>query len=262
MIPRTYFASTHRRIIGMRVDASTYADATARVIASAQKPEPFWLCPAGVHTVVEAHRNRLMGRAMDTASLVTTDGMPLVWSLKWLGVKGAERVYGPTLTERILDAAAARGIPVGFYGASPDTLRQLLENCRRRWPGLNIAYSFSPPFRPPSPQEDDEIIQRVRASGARILFVGLGCPKQELWAHDHYGKLGIPILAVGAAFDFIAGTKAQAPAWMQRHGLEWFFRLLAEPRRLWRRYLFGNSSFVLLLAAQLTGLRRFDHSEN
>jgi N-acetylglucosaminyldiphosphoundecaprenol N-acetyl-beta-D-mannosaminyltransferase len=232
---------SYQRIIGMRVDVSTYADAVARVISAARERRPFWLCPAGVHTVIESHRNQSMGQAMETASLVTTDGMPLVWSLRCLGLKNAERVYGPTLTEKVLEAAAADQIPVGFYGASPATLSLLLEKCRKRWPDLIVSYAVSPPFRPPTPEEDLATIHRVQASGTRILFVGLGCPKQELWACDHYRILGIPILAVGAAFDFIAGVKPQAPGWMQRYGLEWFFRLL--------------------LAAQLTGLRRFVHPD-
>ena len=250
---------SYRRILGMRVHVSTYADAAARVIIAAQEHQPFWLCPAGVHTAIESHRNKSMGQAMETASLVTTDGMPLVWSLRQLGLNDAERVYGPTLMERILEEAAGRAIPVGFYGASPRTLSLLLENCEKRWPDLIVSYSCSPPFRAATPDEDLETVRHVRASGARILFVGLGCPKQELWACDHYRTLSIPILAVGAAFDFIAGVKPQAPAWMQRHGLEWFFRLLSEPKRLWRRYLLGNPYFLLLLAAQLTGLRRFVH---
>ncbi len=242
----------------MRVDASSYSSATAQVIAAAQRQEAFWLCPAGVHTVIEAHRNPLMARAMETANLVTTDGMPLVWSLRWMGIRSQKRVYGPTLTERVLEAAAQQGIPVAFYGTSPETMHRLLGNCRARWPTLEIAYACSPPFRQLTPQEDLDALEGVRTSGAKILFVGLGCPKQERWAQDHYRPLSMPVLAVGAAFDFIAGTKQQAPEWMQGLGLEWLFRLISEPRRLWRRYLFGNPYFVLLLIAQMAGLRRFD----
>jgi N-acetylglucosaminyldiphosphoundecaprenol N-acetyl-beta-D-mannosaminyltransferase len=196
---------------------------------------------------------------MATASLVTTDGMPLVWALRLLGVRSAQRVYGPTLTEKLLAVAAASSIPVGFYGSSPETVRNLVDRCETRWPGLRVVFACSPPYRPLTLDEDREIIRQVKASGARILFVSLGCPKHEIWAHDHARTLRIPILAVGAAFDFIAGVKPQAPAWMQSIGLEWFFRLATEPRRLWRRYLLGNPTFLLLLAAQLTGVRRFEH---
>jgi N-acetylglucosaminyldiphosphoundecaprenol N-acetyl-beta-D-mannosaminyltransferase len=247
-----------RRILGMRVDFSSYEDAAKRVLLAAENRQAFWLCPACVHTVVEAYRALSFRAVMDTATLVTSDGMPLVWTLRLMGIRNASRVYGPRLTERILELAAVSGVPVGFYGSTPETVRTLRKRLRERRPQLNIAYSYSPPFRPVSPEEDREIIERIQDSGARILFVGLGCPKQELWVWNHYRILNIPILAVGAAFDFIAGVKPQAPPWMQRIGLEWFFRLLSEPRRLWRRYLLMNPAFVLLLAAQLTGLRRFD----
>lgn len=247
----------HRRVVGMRVDASSYSDATDLVIRAAQQRDPFWLCPASVHTAIEAHRSLDFARTMETASLVTTDGMPLVWSMRMLGIHGQTRVYGPTLTQHILDAAAKRRIPVGFYGGSPETLRKLLQTCAERWPELQIAYSFSPPYRPPTPEEDTATIARIRDSGARILFIGLGCPAQERWAQRHHRTLQMPVLAVGAAFDFIAGTRRQSPPFLQRLGLEWFFRLCTEPKRLWKRYLLGNPTFVMLLLAQLTGLRRF-----
>lgn len=247
-----------RYILGMRVDFSSYEDAVKRVLCAAENRQPFWLCPACVQTVVEAHRAPSFSAVMDTASLVTTDGMPLVWALWLLGIRNASRVYGPTLTERILEVAAVSGVPVGFYGSSPESLEKLQVRLLERWPGLNVAYAYSPPYRPLTPEEDCEIIERIQASGTRILFVSLGCPKHEIWAWSHHRILKIPILAVGAAFDFMAGVKPQAPAWMQAIGLEWFFRLLSEPRRLWRRYLLMNPVFVLLLVAQLTGLRHFN----
>lgn len=248
-----------RYILGMRVDFSSYNDATARVLEAAEKRQAFWLCPACVQTVIEAHRAPSFRAVMDTASLVTTDGMPLVWALRLMGLQNASRVYGPTLTERILEVVAVSGVPVGFYGSSPEAIAKLQLRLRERWPRLNVAYAFSPPYRPLTPEEDRDVVQQIQASGARILFVSLGCPKHEIWARNHYLVLNIPILAVGAAFDFIAGVKPQAPSWMQSMGMEWFFRLLSEPRRLWRRYLLMNPVFVFLLAAQLTGLRRFDH---
>ncbi len=262
MVDRDSEPKYQRRVVGLRVDASTYADATARVILAARQREAFWLCPACVQTVLEAHRSSSFARVMDTATLVTTDGMPLVWSLSLMGVPNAQRVYGPTLTEHILDVAAVSDLPVGFYGASQDTIDKLVVRCPERWPGLKVAYAYSPPYRPPTPEEDQETIRRIQESGARIMFVSLGCPKHELWAHDHYKILNMPVLAVGAAFDFIAGAKPQAPHWLQAVGLEWLFRLSTEPKRLWRRYLLGNPKFAMLLAAQLIGLRRFDGPEN
>ncbi len=248
----------NRHILGMRVDFSSYEDAVARVLRAAEDPRPFWLCPASMQTVMEAHRTPSFQAVMDSASLVTSDGMPLVWTLRLMGIRNASRVYGPTLTERVLEAAADSGVPVGFYGSSPETLSKLLARVREKWPRLNVAYAFSPPYRPLTQEEDCEIIERIQSSRARVLFVGLGCPKQEVWAWNHYHILNVPILAVGAAFDFIAGVKPTAPAWMQSAGLEWFFRLISEPRRLWRRYLLLNPAFTFLLLSQLTGLRRFE----
>ena len=215
------------------------------------------MCPASVPTIIEAHRDDSFRQVMLTADFVTTDGMPLVWTHRLLGISSAQRVYGPRLTELTLEAAAAGGVPVGFYGGSPATLEALVGACAERWPALQVAYACSPPFRALTHVEEQETVASIQQSGARVLFVGLGCPKQELWANRHAATLRMPVLAVGAAFDFIARTKPQAPRWMQSCGLEWLFRLLTEPRRLWKRYVIGNPMFVLLLAAQLTGIRRF-----
>ena len=177
--------------------------------------------------------------------------MPLVWGLKALGADDASRVYGPTLTPTVCARAEAEGIPVGFYGGTRETLDRMIENLRLAYPRLEIAYAYSPPFRPQTPAEVDDVRAAIRASGARILFVGLGCPKQERWMADNVDQLPVVMLGVGAAFDFLAGSKAQAPAIMQSLGLEWLFRLVTEPRRLWRRYLYHNPRFVGLFARQL-----------
>lgn len=255
-----------RHILGMRVDASSYAHATECVITAARTSQPFWLCPASVPTVMEARRSSTFLRVMASADLVTPDGMPLVWTLRLTGVASSSRVYGPNLTIKVLEAAATSGLRVGFYGASQETIEKLVLTCKKRWPGLDVAYAHSPPFRQASLGEQAEAIQAIKASGVQILFVGLGCPKQEIWVHRHFQTLRMPVLAVGAAFDFIAGTKPQAPKWMQSSGLEWLFRLSTEPKRLWRRYLLGNPAFLLLLTAELLGLRKMkppadpDHS--
>lgn len=248
----------NRKILGMRVDFSSYDDAVERVLRAAEKRQPFWLCPASVHTVIERHHNSMFREVMDSASLVTTDGVPLVWTLRILGIRRAQRVYGPTLTERVLECASNTEMSVGFYGSSQRVIETMAVRLKQRWPRLHIAYAHAPPYRRATPEEDLATVRNIQESGVRILFVGLGCPKQETWSYDHYRVLNIPILAVGAAFDFIAGVKPQAPKWMQSAGLEWLFRLLSEPRRLWRRYLLINPAFLFLLAAQLVGLRRFD----
>jgi N-acetylglucosaminyldiphosphoundecaprenol N-acetyl-beta-D-mannosaminyltransferase len=184
------------------------------------------------------------------ADLVTPDGMPLVWALRLFGVVGATRVRGLTLTVHVLERAATTGVAVGFYGTSPEVLRCMLDACKRRFPGLRVAYAHAPAFRQATAEEDAAVVRGINDSGARILFVGLGCPKQELWMASHRGRVNAVMLGVGAAFDFLAGVKPQAPAWMQHVGLEWVFRLATEPRRLWRRYAYHNPRFMVLVAGQ------------
>ena len=213
------------------------------------------MCCASVNNVMEAFDSAQFRQMMNAADLVTPDGMPLVWGLRLLGARGATRVYGPDLTLQVLDAAARNGLPVGFYGAGPVTVRRLAANMRTRFPSLHIAYTFSPPFAPLGPEEDDRVVREINASGTRVLFVGLSTPKQERWMAAHRGRVEAVMLGVGAAFDFLAGVKPQAPRWMQSAGLEWLFRLLAEPRRLGGRYLRHNPRFVTLFTLQLLGLR-------
>jgi len=238
-------------ILGVRVDATSYADATRRVLEWASGAESRYVCVATVHTVMEAWDDPSFRGVVNDADLVTPDGMPLVWMLRRLGHPTQERVYGPELTLRVCEAAAREGIPVGFYGGHPQALEALVRNFRRRFPALPVVYAWSPPFRPLAPEQDAQVVREIKDSGARVLFVGLGCPKQERWMADHRGKVPAVMLGVGAAFDFHSGRVRQAPRWMQERGLEWVFRLLMEPRRLWRRYLKHNPRFVVLALAQL-----------
>lgn len=239
-----------RHIIGMRVDATSYADATERVVAWARNNETRYVCVASVNNVMHTRDDASYAAMMNGADLVTPDGMPLVWGLKILGVPHATRTYGPSLTPLVCEAAAREGIPVGFYGGTPEVLERLHAELHRTYPDLDIAYSWPPPFRPLSADEEAKVVADIDASGARIVFVGLGTPKQEQWMVRHQDKLTAVMLGVGAAFDFIAGQKAQAPSWMQKRGLEWVFRLVTEPKRLWKRYLYSNPRFVGLFAAQ------------
>jgi N-acetylglucosaminyldiphosphoundecaprenol N-acetyl-beta-D-mannosaminyltransferase len=177
--------------------------------------------------------------------------MPLVWTLRLLGKKDQTRVYGPTLTLSLVAACEEQNLPVGFYGGASDILSGLSENLKQKFPRLKVNYLFSPPFRELTEEEDAQIVKAINDSGARVLFIGLGCPKQEYWMIAHREKIHAVMLGVGAAFDFIAGKKSQAPSWMQRVGLEWLYRLLQEPRRLGRRYLYHNPRFVFLILRQL-----------
>jgi N-acetylglucosaminyldiphosphoundecaprenol N-acetyl-beta-D-mannosaminyltransferase len=200
---------------------------------------------------MEAHDSPEFRDVMNGADLVTSDGMPLVWLLRLLGVREATRVYGPDLTPAVLEAAADAGIPVGFYGGSPAVLAELVRRVTGRYRGLTVAYAESPPFRPATAEEDARTTRAISDSGARILFVGLNTPKQDRWMQAHRGRVPAVMLGVGAAFDFLAGSKPQAPRWMQRSGLEWTFRLATEPRRLWRRYLRHNPRFAVLAFTEL-----------
>jgi N-acetylglucosaminyldiphosphoundecaprenol N-acetyl-beta-D-mannosaminyltransferase len=244
-----------RFIVGMRVDATSYRDATDRIMAWAKNGESRMVCAASVNNVMETRESGDFLDTMNRADLVTPDGMPLVWGLKLLGVKGPTRTYGPSLTEILFDRAEVSGVPVGFYGGTPEVLDDLLEIVGRRWPELKVTYAYSPPFRSLTAEERQREVADINASGARLLFVGIGSPKQDRWMDSNKNQIGAVMLGVGAAFDFIAGVKNQAPSILQRLGLEWFFRLLSEPRRLWRRYLVRNPRFLYHFGLQLVRAR-------
>ncbi len=240
-------------IVGIRVDATSYSNVMDSVLEWVAALESRYVCVGNVHMIMEAKDSPIFKDILNNADLVTPDGMPLVWMMRLKKVKGQERVYGPTLMLHVLESAARENIPIGFYGALPDTLDRLIEIVKSRYVDLNIAFSMSPPYRELSTQEDDEIVMKMNQSGVRILFVGLGCPKQEQWMAAHRGRVNAVMLGVGAAFDFHAGIKSQAPLLLQSLGLEWMFRLATEPRRLWKRYLHHNPRFVVLAIADLLG---------
>ena len=241
-------------VVGARVDSTTYSGATDIVVDWSKRRDSRYICVANVHMLMEAHDSSEFLILVNNADLTVPDGMPLVWMLRLKGKRNQQRVYGPTLMLHILESASRHGIPVGFYGSSPQVLESLIERMQARYESLNVAFSHSPPFHAMSPVEDAVIVAEINRSGARILFVGLGCPRQEIWMAGHRGKVNAVMLGVGAAFDFHAGMKWQAPAWMQKIGLEWLFRFLTEPRRLWKRYLHHNPRFVILALGDLFGL--------
>jgi N-acetylglucosaminyldiphosphoundecaprenol N-acetyl-beta-D-mannosaminyltransferase len=248
-----------RQILGVRVDAIDYARATKQVLDWARAGESRYVCLGTVNHIMEARQSEELRAALRQASLVTSDGMPLVWLLRMLGVSGASRVYGPDLTLEIFAAAAREGIAVGFYGGTPGVLGKLCEMLETRFPGLDVAYAEAPPFRELSAEEDGRVTESIERASVRILFVGLGTPKQDRWMHAHQGRVRAVMLGVGAAFDFLSGAKPQAPRWMQRYGIEWLFRLVSEPRRLGPRYLSQNPRFAVLAMAQLIRMRLHEH---
>lgn len=242
-----------RSVLGMRVDATSYSDAARRVIRWAHAGRSSYVCVANVHMVMEAFDDARFRRLVNEADLVTPDGRPLVWALGASGVRGASQVRGFDLVTSVLELASLEGVPVGLYGSTPETLRAFRRTVEERFPRASVVCEISPPFRPLSAEEDEAYTREISASGARVLLVGLGCPRQERWMAGHRGRVPAVMLGVGAAFDFHAGTVRQAPRWMQRSGLEWAHRLAMDPRRMWRRYARHNPRFMALLSLQLLG---------
>jgi N-acetylglucosaminyldiphosphoundecaprenol N-acetyl-beta-D-mannosaminyltransferase len=236
-------------IIDVRVEVTSYVEVRERVTAWCAQAESCYVCLCNVHMVMEAHDDPAYRNIVNQADLTVPDGMPLVWALRMMGEPQATRVYGPRLMAELCSLAMAEHIPVGLYGSTPPVLAKLRAQLQRLFPDLAVVYAHSPPFRDSAiPMADTEAIRR---SGARIIFVGLGCPKQERWMAAHRGVVPAVMVGVGAAFDFLAGTKRQAPGIMQRTGFEWAFRLATEPRRLWRRYAVHNPRFMALVTRQI-----------
>lgn len=248
-------AISRANILGVGVSAINLPIALDTIEDWITRREPNYVCVTGVHGVMESHRSPELREIHNRAGLVTPDGMPLVWLSRLMGFHEAARVYGPDLMLAICERSIARGWRHFLYGGAPGVPELLAKKLSERFPGIEIAGMYSPPFRPLSATEDRDVVARINDSGADIVWVGLSTPKQERWMAAHRAALNVPVLVgCGAAFDFHAGLKAQAPRWIQRSGLEWMFRLLSEPRRLGPRYLVNNPLFVGLIIRQL--LRR------
>ncbi|MFZ1890509.1 MAG: WecB/TagA/CpsF family glycosyltransferase [Candidatus Binataceae bacterium] len=242
-------------ILGVGVSAINLPIALDTIEDWIARREPNYVCVTGVHGVMESHRSSELREIHNRAGLVTPDGMPLVWLSRLMGFPEVARVYGPDLMLAICERSIARGWRHFLYGGAPGVPELLGRKLSEQFAGIEIAGMYSPPFRPLSATEDQDIVGRINDSGADIVWVGLSTPKQERWMAAHRAALNVPVLVgCGAAFDFHAGLKAQAPRWIQRSGLEWMFRLLSEPRRLGPRYLVNNPLFVGLIIRQL--LRR------
>jgi N-acetylglucosaminyldiphosphoundecaprenol N-acetyl-beta-D-mannosaminyltransferase len=244
-------------VLGVLVDAIDYDAAVQKVMAAARNRRPLALTALAVHGVMSGVADRSLSARLNDFDVVTPDGQPVRWALNLLHSAGlAERVYGPTLTLRVLQACAEEGLSVYLYGSTEQTLARLLPRLQERFPALHIVGAEASKFRPVHPGEAEEIAGRIRDSGARLVLVGLGCPRQEDFAFAMRPRLNLPLMAVGAAFDYHAGELRLPPEWMQRAGLEWLWRLCLEPRRLWRRYLILNPAYLGRLAAQKTRLWR------
>ena len=243
-----------RNVLGVLVDETDYADAADRILSAARDRRHFAATALAVHGVMTGVLDPPHNRRLNAFDLVTPDGQPVRWALNLLHHAGlADRVYGPTLTLRVLERAAAEGLPIYLYGSTQPTLDRLVPALERLFPALKIAGAEPSKFRSAQPGEDAEIAERIKASGARLVLVGLGCPRQEVFAYAMRPLLDMPLLAVGAAFDYHAGLLKNPPPWMQKYALEWLWRLGLEPKRLWKRYVRLNPNFVARLSAQRSG---------
>jgi exopolysaccharide biosynthesis WecB/TagA/CpsF family protein len=244
-----------RSVLGVLVDVTDYADATERIIAAATERRAYAVTALAVHGVMTGVQDRAHNARLNSFDLVTPDGQPVRWALNLVHRAGLiDRVYGPTLTLRVLERAAAEGLPVYLYGSTDPTLERLVPALTAMFPALRFAGVEASKFRGSHPGEAAEIAERIKASGARIVLVGLGCPRQEVFTYAMRPLLDMPLLAVGAAFDYHAGLLRNPPAWMQKYALEWLWRLGLEPKRLWKRYVLLNPAYLARLAAQKSGL--------
>lgn len=233
------------QVIGIDVDVGSITSLGDHIVGIAKKAaKNAYVCVANTHMLTIARTDPHFSEVLKNASLVVPDGMPLVWTQKKKGFAHAQRVSGPDLMLYLCKLAEKDNLSVFLLGASPRTLELLSENLLQRFPNLKIVGTHSPAALPEKPKLDEDLVECINQSGASILFVGLGCPKQEYWCANHAPQLNAVAIGVGAAFDFHAGTKKRPPPWVQQSGLEWLYRLLSEPRRLWKRYFTSNTAFI------------------
>ncbi|HEX7652069.1 MAG TPA: WecB/TagA/CpsF family glycosyltransferase [Verrucomicrobiae bacterium] len=250
--------STRVNVLGVGISVLNLQSALTAVIAAVQSRRRGYICVTGVHGVMEAQTDPALKRILNEAFLCTPDGMPMVWAGRLAGHREMGRVYGPDLMLAICEWSQKSGARHFFYGGGPGVAEELAQKLQTRFPGLTVAGTYTPPFRPLTGAELTDLQSRLSASRPDFFWVGLSTPKQERFMAEYLPQLDVPLmLGVGAAFDFHSGRVRQAPRWMQRSGLEWLYRLGSEPRRLWRRYLRNNPLFVFHFCLQKAGLKRY-----
>lgn len=246
------------RVVSLFPDVVNHDAIIEKISELVEQENGGYVCFSTVHMVMESHDDKTFGAKVNNADLIVTDGMPLVWMQKMQNRKQASRVRANDLMISLCEYAEKNNLKVGFYGGKQEVIDGILTRAKNDFPNLQISYAFSPPFRPLTGEEDAEIVRKINESGTQILFMGLGCPKQENWMSAHKERLKAVMLGVGASFDFYAGNVRESPEWMGKLGLEWLYRLTQEPKRLWRRYLILNPRFMWLAFLQITGLKKFD----
>lgn len=244
-------------ILGVMVSAVNMDQAVKTISGWISRKENHYVCVTSLHGPIECTKHPELRPIFNGSGMATPDGMSIVWLLKLRGNRHVTRVYGPDLMIEICHKSVQAGWRHFFYGGAPGVPEKLTASLCERFPGLNVVGGYSPPFRPLTPEEDSELVERINSLKPDIVWVGISTPKQERWMADHLGRISAPVMiGVGAAFDFHSGTKKQAPRWMQRSGLEWLFRLLSEPGRLFSRYV-QFPYYLLLALAQIVGLKNF-----
>ena len=244
-------------ILGSHIDALSWDEAIGTIYNWASNRESKYVAICNVHSVVTALQEPQHMQVINSADMATSDGMPITWMLRKLGFPEQQRINGPDLMWKYCEKIEKTGQKVFFYGSTDENLELLKASFLAVFPNLQIAGMYSPPFRELSQAEDAQVITMLNDSGACVVFVGLGCPRQEMWMYQHRSKVNGVMVGVGAAFNYHAGTIKRAPQWMQNAGLEWLHRLAADPRRLWKRYLITNTLFILSATAQLLGLKKY-----
>jgi len=243
-------------IFGIHYSVTDYERAADAIVSHAEEHRSFAVSALAVHGLIEGYKNPVLREKIERIDLIVPDGQPVKWAMNFFyHTRLKDRVYGPTLTLKVLERANEKGLNVFLYGSKEDTLNRLSAFINRTFPNVRIVGIHPDRFRAATPEEDAEDIAKINQSQAHIVLVGRGCPRQEVWVSDHLGKVNAAMMAVGAAFDFHAGVMRQAPPWMQKRGLEWLFRLCTEPRRLWKRYLVTNTIFIYLFIKKALGLK-------
>ncbi|MEG4376016.1 MULTISPECIES: WecB/TagA/CpsF family glycosyltransferase [unclassified Microcoleus] len=251
-----------KNVLGILVNAVNYEAAVSKIIAAASAGKPMSVSALAVHGVMTGVLDSTHRYRINHIDLVLPDGQPVRWALNWLyHTELPDRVCGPNAMLQICERAAEEGLPIYLYGSQASVLEALSRNLCQRFPKLIIAGTQPSKFRHVSPQEKQEIAQQIRNSGAAITFVGLGCPRQEVWAYEYRDDLSMPLIAVGAAYDFHAGNLAKSPEFLSKIGLEWLFRMMKEPRRLWQRYVFLNPLYIWLFLLQALKIKQFDPTD-
>jgi len=238
-------------VIGAPIDAIDWQKAINLISHWSHSRQSRVVCICNVHSVVTARKESSFANILQGADMATPDGAPVAWLMRRLGVVGQQRINGPDLMGRYFEHAEQTGEAMYLYGASQNTLELLQKVLLIKHPKLRLAGTYSPPFRALTQDEDTQVVRAINDSGAGVVWVSLGCPKQEKWMDEHRGRIQAVMVGVGAAFDYHAGTIERAPLWMQRHGLEWLHRLASEPQRLWKRYLVTNTLFIWYASRQL-----------